>query len=348
MTRDPSQGGGGAGFSPAAGWTYSGTPGLDQEFTITNLSGGLGATLPTLALYDDMRGGTAGNNVPDGAGVMGSGAWADIDRPGVKYASGGRSGLCYRWLNNTTVGNYTFKAIEFAATTGVYLQIAANSRGWNLKTGATASFFKMFWFLHNQITNGACEICLPTMVDAATGATYFTGNDSDLSGGTSGPLPQWALDDQWPTIWDPNGWNSLEVGYVGGANPVVNAGRMFYIVTNANGRFAAINTARVLFNSASGYTDANAINIPAFIQNVTGSLTFDFDDVFCQIHSLADRRFVLTDAASIIASTQVYPVSARTWADGSVTLTPRVATLNKHLHYYASGISSTYVGACLQ
>lgn len=341
-------------FIPQPGFSFSGSVGFDQPFTIMNASNPFGPTGPTLIMFDDFRGGTPGAAVAAGAaGVSGSETWSNGGDSGYSgnpvYVAGNRSGSgnCIRIRTNGD-GDASWEGLSllFPSTTGIYIFWAENSNGtdYNALTGAgtgNAWNYKINWFQNNGFTGGAFEEILYGI--------HFANPGTSAGFGTNDPtfLPSWDIGSG--IVFDPNNWNSVETGYVGDPNnPTTAPGLMFVFTYNpqnkaliGQGRRGGSNNTLVLFNSAVGangsYASGNTLRMPGLVQGAPSSLVMYRADVYVAIGPHAFNRFFVGDASTAIQCETIMPCTIDSWSAGAVTMRPRQGAFTQLAGNYLYG-----------
>lgn len=327
-------------FIPDTGYSFSGSALFDNDITISNGTSPFGATGPTLALFDDFRGGTPGNTIASGtSGVAGSSTWgANNGQSGVVgnliYAAGNRSGSgnCIR-LRDTTYSDISFNqsVISFAATQGLYIFWAENSHGYDYSTqttnGGNNFNYKMHWGMTGGHTGNAFNAWLPAVFGSAgaPGQQNFGSNDEPplLQPGGSGPFFASSA------IWDPNNWNSAEMGCVGTDSA---PGLLMCAVYNptttrtgkSTGQFLTQITSRTIFSNTTGssgtYDTMNTVSVPGLIQGFAVPTVIDRADYYVAVGANCLNRFFIGDQPTIGACTTIMPCTINSWSANSVSI----------------------------
>lgn len=324
------QAGSGSVLAGANGFTSGDAWVQGSSITLAKSGGGLG-TGPTIAVYDEFRGGTAGADKPLAATL---GSWTRYGDNGVapKYRAGGLDGSTCAEVSSAL---YLFGK-SFAATGEIYqcYRMRTPISKWrNVK--------ETWWFKdYSTATNDVC-FAYP---NPATDAGFFFGNSfgsHTMPGLNIGPN------------WDNSGWNTRQVWMkadslaIGSPSTDYASHTTAAVFQEAQKRSDAAPAQAGLFNSSNGW---NSINVCGYWDQNSGDSLVLFDDVYIATGANAAQRFVLTDSATWTSGRQLYVCPHTAWSDTGATLrVPYLASgqglPGKHLWYFDANNSRTYCGS---
>jgi hypothetical protein len=343
-----------SGFTPDAGYQYTTKPVVDTPgFIIKKPAGGFGAVGPIQSLFDDFRGGTAGNSFANPTTpVYGDQSWSTgSGHPAAIYGSPNRSGGGQTMrivIPTDSTDNPRQEAIVWAGgqqIQQIYWFWAENPNGTDYNTIAHNRGndwnYKMHWLLYNNHTTQCCELFAPTPFYQGSGPNTWALAYGNNDGG-AGAFPSFYPGN--PSQFAPSSWNSMEVGiYADVANPTSSPGTMYFGMYNSEiGGYQHDTTTNNatsggLFLSGSGtngpWDYANQLNFPGIIQGFpVGIGPIDKADIYVTIGPNCFNRFMMSDQSTIGLSTKMMPftidtttqgVAATGWTDTQVSMTPR-------------------------
>lgn len=177
-----------SGFTPDAGYSYSGSIGFDVSgFTIIKAGGGFGPIGPILALFDDLRGGVDGTLITARTPFMGStpAYYNGSGPPGgskiiLRRTNRAGTGVAASILDNERAGGTVFgrgATIDLGVgNQQVVVFYAETSRGtwdWMNDEGGGGGYFKQNWILNTdgQYSDPYFDCVLPDFVESCSTAT---------------------------------------------------------------------------------------------------------------------------------------------------------------------------------
>jgi len=355
-------GGGGSGFSPVAGYSYSGTFGNGStDFTLTKSGGGFG-TGPTIALFADFRGGTVNADVglsqTVGAftSMVTSGSGSSTQKP--YYMSGARDGsTCMstmsdalgaenRWASAILSGLSDFT--QFYCARAVYGDFTDSSQNnsnqkdvWVNRKGEIAG-------AGHDVYQGAFRGIFSN--SSIPPPFYYDGSSTADAPYASQPLPN---EGYYPrNEWTFNEWG-VRPHTTAAVDALMDAFGTYCNVTYGWERSSSTGLVQCWGTPATTaawnhvFFQGDYQDRPGSTHGVTAPyLTYyKWDDLYFAVGANSWKRFLLGDASTLAACTKLYIIPHDTWADGSIRFLPVYTEWpdwsGKHLHW----IDNTYFTA---
>jgi hypothetical protein len=349
-------GGGGAGFTFQSGWTAeSGSFGSAETFTFNRGAADLG-TGPTVLIYADFRDGTPGNVISLSATVGSFTRMTDSRTPNGDgpqkpvYATGPDGASWMNTLNANVIAtdDWCLTEIESANYDSIY---CSNRMYYDGSGTFDTSNQKDIWFTLDGDTDTTHDI-----YPAAYRGLFGNTSDAIYCGDSGGDNPG----------NDPPNGSSFqrltECFRSFGVRPTVSAAYqaksdVFYQVCDpVSGRYqdSSTNKESVFQNNVSPFA-FNHIYLPGVYQDQQigtheagppYATYYLWNDILIQTGANAWKRFFITNAATLAASTLMYDCCPISWAGGQVSIRiPRGLSsyASKYL-WYGNGMSYSLVG----
>lgn len=337
------------GFTAESGYSVSGTFTDGASITIAKPAGGFGSG-PTLVLYDDGSGGSAGVEATASSPVVGTYSVPFSGRAAPKYQSGARDGGM--GLQVLVPGDASFKQVTYLHSDNFsefflsFVLITKNGYAGGVEPGTlgTGSNWKQSWMFSGtgDDSYGQTDCCWGS--HNGTGSYIIGGNEPGVIYPGVGSNNAARFDFYGPNVFQFYGKN--DTATANGSGPWW----MAYCSSKYYGENGGTSSAPW---SGSPGTYRRAL-LPGYFGSPPDFIFTNADWLYCDIYLAvgqnAAKRLLVTDAASLAASTQIYLCRPTGWADDSITaLLPNLATGQswdgKYLHWVSADNVPTLVGS---
>lgn len=311
-----------SGGTAALGWSAAALL-AGQSLTITtDGTYNFGVIGPTVAVYHDFSGGTAGATVGNSDPQIGAWSGNGNYSAGI-YASGGRDGLsCMSIFNTAYAGTgdtrkIRAKHVTFSNTAEVFVAWATKFPGGITGSGAantwpTASHFKQIWVSNNNGIGGGDGNDIVLFSHSGGGANATVGNDSQETAYHSTAVDL--------NNYNFSGWNFYQEWLKGGASPTADPSTIYACFANANTKLEQTITNKKVFAATDGVI--NYVHAPGWWGNVDSAesgLNPLIDDIYIASGSGAAARVLLGDASTWTACRELWIAPPTAWGSTSVT-----------------------------
>jgi len=336
-TENGGGGGGSSGFTPVAGYSYSGTFGNgSSDFTLTKSGGGFG-TGPNIALWAPFRGGTPGADVGlsqvvgaftstnSGSGSQKPYYMADArDGDTCMSTMTDALGAADTWAQAVLAGLADFT--QFYCARAVYGDFTTSSQENSNQKDVWVNRDGNIIGGGHDIYEGAWRGCFSNSSDPPP--FYYDGSSTADPAFQNQSLPNGGY-------YPRNEWTFNEWGVKPHTSAAVDA-LMDAFGTYCNVTYGwrrSSSTGLVQCWGSDGVTPAawNHVYFPGDYQDRPSSghgvtapyLTYyKWDDLYFATGSNSWKRFLLGDASTLAACTKIYIIPHETWADGSIKFRP--------------------------
>jgi hypothetical protein len=325
-----------AGFTPQPEFSVSGTYASDGAITVTGTGFGAG---PTVILFDDHRTGSVGDDAPLAATV---GSWSSYNNTNhPKLVSGGRSGsLAARGYNNGS----QIRRVAFSAQTEVFASYAFRMAGSYALWPASSHAKWVWWWDVDVEANGiGFDVVTPTHTSATS--IDFAGNET-ASNQTMGGLSVYA---------DPSQWSMVQAWLKPGSPIGVGNATCHLAIANParTTLYTRTETDKPVFRTGTAHTNQfTNCNVPGLFSNL-GADGANFipylDDIYLAVGTgTACKRFLLGNASTYAACTELAICTPNSWTDTAVSLTLRTGAWTSvsglYLYYLNASNAAALVG----
>lgn len=345
VTRNP------AGGTPALNWSAASLADGETLTITTDGTYNFGSTGPTVIVYHDYAGKTAGqlvaNSDPQIGAWSGSGNYSQ-----AIYAAGGRDGSTCASMFNTAYASdpgtlrVRAKHVTFSDTSEVFACWTTKFPGGVTGSGTanvwpTSSHWKHVWVSNNNAigTSDGNDVVLYT--HSGSNGVSVAGNDTRSGGvvslGSAKGIGNYNF----------TGWNVYQCWLKGGASPLVDNATVYACFSNAN--YKAEQTISNKNPFATNDATLNYAHIPGFWGNLTSSETgFDplLDDVYFAAGSGAAARVLIGDASTWVACRELWIAPPTSWSVNTISCRiPRTATGVSGMYLYVFDASNNLINA---
>lgn len=328
--------------TPASLGAITGTIGHGNSLTLT--SSGLGASGPTVELFEDYSGGTNGADVTTsntGYDAVNS-FWVPTFTTDSR--SGSLASDVYRAKNISPFGeNGCSTTMNFSNTTEVLFSFALKVPDGNRWPGASAeetfptqSSLKVGWLGGNFVANPDEDDLVLVTQHTGSGGFAIAGNDLGNLLTLASSAPSW---------WRWDVWNRFLVWVKADpVDPVNNNGELYVQVTNGTDHATFSATPKV-FGSYTTNAYWDKINLMSYTLQNSSTGKFLLDDVCLQINANAAKRVEFGNAATYTACTELALQEVTSWNDTTVNFTCQEGGLNlaQSTWWYAFDETNTLV-----